>query len=436
MAESLRAFLDRDPPFDEVAGMRDRNSIPAWDKPHPHGLQVTSGDGAVLMGKMKNADGQVVDVKLDDCHGMIVSNGLGYNNPEIEDARAMVRQKRGLDIVSSNFTSPVIEWAREQILQTLGPDYVLWFVGVGGEANDVGQRVAYAKGHGHAELICLRNGYSGSTVASNAVCGQKAWVGNSTPSLPGVHLIDPTVEDLEKLLSVLPNDRFISLRTEAGRTGVGGFTEIPDAFLRKGAELVRARGLGMNHLDEVQTGMGRTGRAFWASQDIFKGMQGPDVITMAKSLGAGHRAAAIAIRRDHLDALKGSLSYHTFGGMEEDAAAMGTAVNIVRRDNLVENAKARGEQFQKEFSAAKGTIPFPVEVDGVGLMQALALPTANKVAAVLKVAPQKYGWIPGKGGFKGERLRLAPPLNVDAAFISRVVQKAVETLRDPEVEAA
>lgn len=428
--KTLDQFLDRGPSYDEVAAMRRQNAIRAWDSPHPHGFRVLKGQGAQLTGEVLDDQDNPKQVIVDDAHGQIVCNGLGYGNPEIEAARERVRKDRGMDVVSANMTSDVIEWARAVIVETFGPNYAVIFTGTGGEANDLAIRVGLANAGGRAEMFGLVNGYGGATALQNALVGQPGWKGPSTLDVPA-HFVRPALDDLNAALQMLPNGRFTILRKESRRTGVGGFELIPDEFTR-GA---RQR-MDFVVEDEVQAGMGRTGLGLWAFQKVYEGMdRSPDCVVMAKSLGGTHRAAAVAVLKEHLDALKGSLTYHTFGGMEEDAAAMGTAIQIVQRDDLAENARARGEQFQTEFNAQKGTVPFEVSTDGEGLMQAIVLPTAAKVAAVLKRAPH-HGWICGKGGFRGERLRLAPPLNVDAAFISGLAQKAIDTLRDPFVESA
>jgi 4-aminobutyrate aminotransferase len=429
--ESLNQFLRRDPDYAVIANMRKKNAIPAWDSPHPHGFRVLSGKGATLFGEVPDAEGKIQVVHVDDAHGQIVCNGFGYGNEEIEEARRLVREKRGLDVVSANMTSDVIEWARAVIAETYGPDYAIIFVGTGGEANDLACRVGFAKGGGQAELIGLVNGYGGCTALQNALIGQPGWKGPSTLNIP-THHVGADIGQLTTLLKVLPRGRLTILRKESRRNGVGGFELIPDEFTR----LARDGMVDFVIEDEVQSGMGRTGLGLWAFQKVYEGMKGqPDCVVMAKSLGATHRAAAVAVRREHLDALKGSLTYHTFAGMEEDAAAMGTAIQIVQRDNLVENARARGEQFQSELTGKLPSVNFEVSLDGEGLMQAVVLPTSAKVAAVLKWAPHD-GWICGKGGFQGERLRIAPPLNVDEGFIHGLVEKIADTLHRPEVEAA
>lgn len=427
--ETLQEFLDRKPSYSEIAAMRQQNAIPAWDSPHPHGFRVLEGSGAQLVGEVLDDDGKPKQVVVDDAHGQIVCNSFGYHNEEIEAARERVRKDRGMDVVSANMTSDVIEWARAVIAETFGPDYAIIFVGTGGEANDLACRVGFAKGGGQAELIALVNGYGGCTALQNAMIGQPGWKGPSTLDIP-VHHAGTDIGQLDTLLKMLPGGRMTILRKESRRNGVGGFELIPDEFTRGARERVQ-----FVIEDEVQAGMGRTGLGLWAFQKVYEGMaKQPDCVVMAKSLGATHRAAAVAVRREHLDSLRGSLTYHTFAGMEEDAAGMGTALQIVQRDNLPENARVRGEQFQEKFNAGKGQIPFEVSVDGEGLMQAIVL-TNKKVVAALRQAPHD-GWICGKGGFGGERLRLAPPLNVDARFIDGLVEKVITTLRHPAVEAA
>ncbi|MFH1012359.1 MAG: aminotransferase class III-fold pyridoxal phosphate-dependent enzyme, partial [Candidatus Peregrinibacteria bacterium] len=276
MPESLQEFLNRKPDLDEVAAMRKANAVEQWDSAHPHGMMIEKGKGPYLEGKVKQKDGTVEPVKVIDAHGQILCNAAGYNNPEVEAARALARE-RGVDAFSNNFHSPIVEWARAVLLDSLGQwreAYKLLFVTSGTEANDALRRVACAQGGGQAEFINLREGYSGAGYGANAACGNPVWKGKSTPSLPGMHFVSPTRESLMEILGDIPRGHYPAAMFEAGNLGVGGFYTIEDEFLRQMAEEVRKR-KGDVYPDEVQTGLGRTGRAFWASQKIFEGLTPP-----------------------------------------------------------------------------------------------------------------------------------------------------------------
>lgn len=435
--ETLQKFLERRPSYNEIVDMHDANSIKNWDAPHPHGMELLSGDGPSLYGRVKDKTGDVKWVSVADCHGQILCNLLGYGNEEIEGARAKVKEYRpGLDTVSNNFLSDVVEWTRAVIAESLKPmgDYDVLFVASGTEANDAIRRAARAITEGQAAFINLREGYSGSGVAANAACGHPAWRANSTFDIPGMYFTDPNPEDLQRVLRDIPKGRAKVYTSEAANKGVGGFGEIPDAFLRYAAEMVRADNRGLVGMDEVQTGVGRTGRSLWASETIYNGMKGPDMISMAKGLGNGHRAAVMAVLKEHSPKIDG-LTYHTFGQTIEDLAVMGTVLQVVQRDNLTENARIRGEEFKTGLEEMKSRVPFSFEVQGRGLMVGIVLDTAKRVNAVLKNAPLE-GWIPGKGGVNGNILRVAPPINIDSTFVKSVLRGIEDTFRLPEVEAA
>lgn len=441
--ESLQQFLDREPSYDEVRKLHDEHAIKPWDSPHPHGLELTEGEGPYLYGRMLDLKGDIVNVEAADCHGQILCNLLGYGNHEIAGVRRLHRD-RGLNVVSNNFLHEVVEWARAVIAETLKPlgDYKLLFTASGTESNDGIRRALNSISGGRADFLNLREGYSGAGVAASAACGQRPWRGSSTLDVAGMRFVSPEADDFDHAIYDTPQGRPIAYMSEAGNFGVGGFGNIPDAFLRKVAERLwslnptdgaypRKGSIGM---DEVQTGLGRTGRSFWASETIFKGMQGPDAISMAKGLGSNQHAAVLAVKTEHEPHIDG-LTYHTFGQMVEDLAAMGTVVQIVQRDNLTENARQMGERLVAGLEAKRSSIPIDFRIQGRGLMQAIVLDTAKRVSAVLRRAPLD-GWVPGKGGVAGNILRVAPPINVDEGFIDDVVGKITATLSAPDVEAA
>lgn len=437
--ESLSDFLQREPDYDEIGAMRERNAVKAWDgSPHPHGMMIESGQGPYLKGKIKR-DGEVIDVEnVVDAHGQILCNAAGYANPEIEAARALARGT-GIDALSGNFNSAILEWAREALLQSLGDwrsRYKLLFVASGTEGNDMARRSAYSLGGGFAHIVNLLKGYSGSGFAASAACGNPGWRGRSTPNIPGFHLVDATREALEQtLMYAIPKGQSVSAMFEAGRFGVGGFHDIPDDFLRAMAEEVRKR-KGGAYPDEVQTGVGRNGRALWNSQVVFDGMEPPEGIVFAKSIGGAHRGAGLFLR-DDVAAQADGLTYHTFGSNLEDVAAMGTVINMAQRDHWTENAAARGAQLKKGFEeTVKPKAAFDFSTHGEsGLMFAAALDTPARVNAVLRRAPVD-GWVCGKGGVDGRVLRIAPPINVSQAVIRELIEKVAVTFASDEVAKA
>lgn len=444
--ETLKDFLNREPSYDEIRQLHDQHAIKPWDSPHPHGLLLVGGKGPYLRGEMRGPDGNVRELDdVSDCHGQILCNLLGYRNPEVEDARGLVGLDRyGLNVVSNNFLHEVVEWTRAVIAETLKPlgDYKLLFTASGTESNDAMRRAFNAISGGRADFINLREGYSGAGVAASAACGQRPWRGSSTLDVAGMRFADPNMDDFERAFYDTPPGRPLAYMSEAGNFGVGGFGEIPDEFLREVARRLWALNppsggyprKGSIGMDEVQTGLGRTGRSFWAAEAIFQNMPGPDAISMAKGLGSNHHAAVLAVQAEHEPHIDG-LTYHTFGQMVEDLAVMGTVVQIVQRDNLTENARRMGERFVEGLGVQRSKIPIDFKIQGRGLMQAIVLDTAKRVAAVLRRAPLD-GWVPCKGGVAGNILRVAPPINVDGQFIDDVVEKIATTLSAPDVEAA
>lgn len=416
--------------------MRAKNTVPSWGKAHPHGMRIHSGQGVYLRGEVQRG-GEIIPVTAVDAHGQILCNSGGYGNPEVEAARTVARERTNMDATSGNFTFDIVEWARATLLESLGQEwadqYVAHLVASGTEANDTERRIAFAAGGGVAELINLRKGYSGAGFAANAACGHAPWKGRSTPSLPYMHFSDPDIGSFKGVLGDLPASRYAALMSEAGNYGVGGFDDVPDEFLRAATDYLRARG-GDAYMDEVQTGIGRTGTKFWATQRIFEGMTPPAAISAAKGLGSNHRAALVFVRKDVAAKIDG-LTYHTFGENLEDLAAMGTVVQIAQRDNWTQNACDRGEQLKTKLEAGKSQVQVPFELHGRGLMFGIRLGTGQAVNAVLTQAPLD-GWVPGKGGLGGEILRVAPPLVITEAQTDELADAILRTLSSADVAKA
>lgn len=433
--ESLQDFLshaDRE----TVTGMRQRNAIPQWDSAHPHGMMITKGEGPYLEGSVER-DGEVMPVKVIDGHGQILCNSAGYKNQEIEEAREVAR-RGGVDAIATNFHHPIVEWSREALLNTLPPAwrdlYKLYFATSGTEANDTLRRLALAQGNGQASFVNLRAGYSGAGYAANAACGNPGWKGNSTPDIVGMHFTDPNPDDLMRVLSDIPSGRSVAAMFEAGNYGVGGFYDIPDDFLKQLIEKARSR-TGGAYPDEVQTGLGRTGTTFWASERIFEGMEPPEGISLAKGVGGNHRGAAIFVRENIAAKAKG-LIYNTFAQNAEDLAAMGTVVNMAQRDNWPQNAADRGVQLSEGFErVVRPASRIDFSTHGRGLMFGVRLDTANRVNAVLRRAPLD-GWVCGKGGVDGRVLRIAPPINVTEQVTNDLLEAVARTFASAEVERA
>jgi 4-aminobutyrate aminotransferase len=191
--------------------------------------------------------------------------------------------------------------------------------------------------------------------------------------------------------------------------------------------------------DEVQTGWGRTGPAYWGIAD--HGVV-PDAMTFAKGLANGLPIGGVVARADLVDAIT-SNSISTFGGNPLVTAAACATLDYIDAHDLPRNAAQRGAQLLAGLSGLGRDHAEVGEVRGKGLMVAVEFveegtttPAPAVAAAVLDQA-RRRGLLVGKGGMHGNSLRIAPPMTVTEAEVSSAIatltEVVAEVTRRPEV---
>jgi 4-aminobutyrate aminotransferase len=180
--------------------------------------------------------------------------------------------------------------------------------------------------------------------------------------------------------------------------------------------------------DEVQTGFGRTGEAFWGIESY--GVR-PDAIVMAKGLGNGMAIGGVVARAEWVDALRAN-HISTFGGSPITTAYAVANLDYLRREDLQANAARMGKVLMDGLKPLESESRIVGEVRGKGLMVGVELvadrdtkePAAATAGVVLERC-REQGLLVGKGGLYANTLRLAPPLTVTEADVGQ----AVETIR-------
>ncbi len=180
----------------------------------------------------------------------------------------------------------------------------------------------------------------------------------------------------------------------------------------------------------MQTGFGRTGTHFWGfeTQGVI-----PDIVTMAKGIGNGCPLGAVVTTPEIAQALAGKVHFNTFGG-NPVASAMGQAVlEVIERENLQENSHKMGGYILAGLEKLKKKHRIIGDVRGKGLMIGIELvkdretkePATAECAQVLETA-RDLGLLLGKGGLRGQTIRLAPPMCItkaDADFVLEVLDE-------------
>ncbi|WKN53523.1 acetylornithine transaminase [Rhodococcus opacus] len=346
-------------------------------------VALTRGQGAVLT----DADGKEY---VDFLAGIAV-NILGHAHPAIIEA--VTTQLSILGHVSNLYASePAIELA-EKLLSHLGAPGRVFLCNSGTEANEAAFKLARATGR--SKIIAAENSFHGRTMGALALTGQAAKRAPFEPMPPGVEHVP--YGDLDAL------DRAVDADTAAvflePMMGEGGVVVPPEGYLAGARQITADRG-ALLVLDEVQTGIGRTGW-FYAHQAV--GIV-PDVMTLAKGLGGGMPIGACIATGAAADLFGPGKHGTTFGGNPVCASAALAVLRTIAEDDLISRADTLG----KSLSAGIEGLGHPLidHVRGAGLLLGIVL--TQDVAPAVENSAREAGYLinaaqPGV-------VRLAPPL--------------------------
>ena len=322
-------------------------------------VELVSGSGATVT----DTDGNTY---IDMLAGIAV-NALGHAHPAVVDA--VSSQVATLGHVSNLFGStPVVEVA-EELRARVGDDTArVFFCNSGAEANEAAFKLARLTGR--RRILAAERGFHGRTMGALALTGQPDKQAPFEPLPAGVEFYPyGDIDALRALVQRDPGDTAaIVLEPIQGETGV---IPAPDGFLSAVRELCDAHGI-LLIVDEVQTGVGRTGDFFAFQHDGIV----PDVITMAKGLGGGLPIGATIARGKAANLFTPGSHGTTFGGNPVACAAAGAVLRTVDGEFLDE-VRRKGRLLSDEASR----LPAVDEVRGRGLMLGLVLnvPVAKRV---------------------------------------------------------
>ena len=359
-------------------------------------VALASGDGAVVT----DVDGKTYL----DLLGGIAVNVLGHRHPAIIEA--VTRQMTTLGHTSNLYaTEPGIALA-EELVALLGADKPVrvFFCNSGTEANELAFKLSRLTGR--TKVVAAQEAFHGRTMGSLALTGQPAKQAPFQP-LPG-HVTHIPYGDVAALTAAVDDDTAaVFLEPIMGESGV---VVPPEGYLVAAREITARHGT-LLVLDEVQTGMGRTG-AFFAHQH--DGVT-PDVVTMAKGLGGGLPIGAVLAVGPAAELLTPGLHGTTFGGNPICTAAALAVVRVLAADDLARHAEVLGKSVRHGMESLRH--PLIDHVRGRGLLWGLVLraPRAKHTEA----AAREAGFLvnaaaPGV-------IRLAPPLIVTEAQIDSFI---------------
>ena len=340
---------------------------------------------------------------LDFLTGLAVVS-LGHANPEI--AEAISTQARTLLHVSNLFGSEPGWQVAETLDRLLGGGGQVFFTNSGAESNECAIKLARKwGGHGKYVVVSAFGSFHGRTLATLHATGQPQKHEAFQPLPEGFrHAVFDNISELERAID--PSVAAVLLEVVQGE---GGVNPVSPQYLHDVRALCDERGLLMM-LDEVQTGLGRTGA--WFAHQHFDVI--PDVVTMAKALGNGMPIGACWARRDVAAAFKPGDHGTTYGGQPIATAAALAVLRIMERDDIPGRAQKVGEYLHRELA----DLPRVSEVRGLGLLVAMEL-EAGVDAKAVQAQALAAGLV--TNAVTPTAVRFAPPLNVSGEEIDEAL---------------
>jgi predicted acetylornithine/succinylornithine family transaminase len=297
-------------------------------------------------------------------------NLLGHCPPKVVEA---VREQVGqlVHVPNTWYMEPQGAFAQALSKRSLGGDETpgqCFFCNSGAEANEAAVKLARAYGHpkGRYKIITMEGGFHGRTFAALTATAQPKYHAGFEPMVPGFVYVP--YDDLDAVARAI-DDQTAAVLVEPIQ-GEGG-VNVPDPDYLPGLrELCDDRDV-LLMLDEVQTGMGRTGRwfAFQHHDDLE-----PDVLTCAKALAGGIAAGVLIAQRHVAEVLKPGMHASTFGGNPIACRAGLATIETIEEEGLLERAVAIGQRFRGQFEALRDELPGRVrEIRIRGVMIGLEL---------------------------------------------------------------
>ena len=347
--------------FTDIKKQEQQNMMPAY------------GRFDVALVKGKNATAYDVDGKeyIDFTSGIGV-NALGYCDGEW--AEAVAKQAGTLQHISNLYYSPVQTSLAEKLCNMSGFSRV-FFGNSGAEANECAIKLArkYSADHyspERSEIITLVNSFHGRTVTTLAATGQDVFHQYFLPLTTGFDYAD--ADSIESVRSKI-TDKTCAVMMEYIQ-GEGGVMPLSQEFVKQLEQLCREKNL-LLIADEVQTGMGRTGKLFcWENY----GVQ-PDIMTSAKALGGGLPMGACLCVEKLKDTLGNGMHGSTFGGNPVACAGAHVVLDRLAKDGFLDSVLEKGQYLRDKLLDMEGIS----DVRGMGMMLGAVLEksTAKEVAA-------------------------------------------------------
>ena len=363
-------------------------------------IELVAGEGVVV----KDSQGNIY---LDFLSGIAV-NSLGHAHPVIIEA--VSDQIKKLSHTSNFYANePSIKLA-EKLIAISNFDSKVFFCNSGTEANEAA--IKLSRRTGKKQLIAAHNSFHGRTMGSLSITGQSAKQKPFEPLIGDVKFID--INTKSGVRKIKRKSAAVFLESIQGE---GGVTPCNDDFLQS-VRTKTSKTKTLLVMDEVQTGLGRTGNWFGYEKSGIK----PDVITLAKGLGGGLPMGAMLVTGEAKELFEPGQHGSTFGGNPVVASAALATLNFIEKEDLLNNSTNMGQLLIKLITQIDGV----TEVRGRGLL--LGVELENLLAKDVELECRKLGLL--LNAVKDKTLRLAPALIVNIEQVKRCAEIIDDAIRN------
>lgn len=349
---------------------------------------------------------------LDFVAGIAV-NSLGHNSEIVNKA---LREQSEKLIHCSNlyWIEPQIDLA--ELLCMASDMDKAFFCNSGAEANEGAIKLARKWGNGRYEIISAIQSFHGRTMGALAATGQEKYQKSFIPVLTGFKYA--VFNDLESIQAQI-SEKTCAIMLEPIQ-GEGGINEPSEDFFKGVKDLCKKHNL-LLIIDEVQTGVGRTGKAFGFQNYDFQ----PDIITLAKGLGGGVPIGAMLAKDEVAEIFQPGDHASTFGGNPLVTNVALNVCQVIFCEDFLREVQEKGQYMREKLEELKDRFLFLGKVKGKGLMVGLDYP--KDAGEIVSKMLEKNILINAIGG---KTLRFVPPLNVKYEEIDIVIKALEEVFRE------
>lgn len=381
----------------------------AQTSPHPLAIEISHAVGSYVY--------DIQNKKYLDFIAGVSANTLGHNHPKISNAiKEQVDKYTHVMVYGEFIQQPQTSLTKLLIENLPKPLEMVYLTNSGTEATEGALKLA-KRFTGRSEIIAAKNGYHGNTQGAMSVCGTENQNSAFRPLIPGVKFISfNNIADIDKITI---NTAAVILETIQGGAG---FIEPKNDYLKKVKDKCNEVG-ALLILDEIQSGIGRTGKLFgFENYNVI-----PDIIIAGKGLGGGMPIGAFIASQKIMSCLTenpklGHIT--TFGGHPVIASAANATLTVLLNSNLIE------QTLQKELLIRKLLVhPLITEIRGKGLMLAVLVETSEIASKVILKSIDRgllLFWLL----FENKAIRITPPLTISEDDLFKGCNLIIEVLND------